>query len=587
VELLIASIATFVWWNTSTSPFINNMALSMMVVCSVSTFVFNANPLMRFDGYYVLADWIEIPNLRERSNRYLSNVVQKQCLGIEVPPENYMDLWRRVLFITYAIVSWIYRWVVTFGILLFLYHFLRPYKLEILSNLLTALAIGSMVGWPAFRLGKGLYQRGRFPDMKRNRVLITTSVVVALVLVFFFVPLPINRIFSTGLVMASSDGQDVVRLHHEGMLHRLLVRESEEVAEGQELAIFTNTQVESDLAKKVSERDQSRRYYEFLLRLKDNTLEPIRRGEIDLEIQTAQGEIKRTEAEINGLESIRQNFLVVRAPRAGVVTGLLKESDLGKSFINDTPVCQVVQKSRLMVCLPVDPAEWNQLKENVQPLTFAAAQTGRNLQKRVAVDYRGLELQDVLDDVAKQTKASVVIDPDARGVERILREPVNLEGKNLRLSTILDRVLSSFGLGYIVLSQTAEQNDGAIIIRPGRERGSPFNPVLADLPISLRVQGRDSRTFQGRMLPLPQSENQKLPLALTSRAGGPVAVKSGSTPDNLVPQTQQFLVYIEILNPDPAVLPGNMVVAKIYCKSMTCSRWVWRAVNSLFNLSLW
>ena len=57
-----------------------------MVVCSVSTVVFNANPLMRYDGYYVLADWLEIPNLRDRSNRFLNNLVLEHCLGIEVQP---------------------------------------------------------------------------------------------------------------------------------------------------------------------------------------------------------------------------------------------------------------------------------------------------------------------------------------------------------------------------------------------------------------------------------------------------------------------------------------------------------------------
>src|SRR6516162_2317659 len=66
VELIIAAICTFIWWNTPNHPFINYMALSLMIVCSVSTVFFNANPLMRYDGYYVLADWLEIPNLRDR-----------------------------------------------------------------------------------------------------------------------------------------------------------------------------------------------------------------------------------------------------------------------------------------------------------------------------------------------------------------------------------------------------------------------------------------------------------------------------------------------------------------------------------------
>jgi putative peptide zinc metalloprotease protein len=178
VELIIAAIATFVWWNTPSHPFVNNLSLSLMVVCSVSTFVFNANPLMRYDGYYVLADWLEIPNLRERSNRFLKNVVLEHCLGVEVQPEPYMALWRRLLFVTYAITSYIYRWVVTFGILWFFSRFLEPYKLQVVSSLLTMAAAGSMIGWPIGRLIKNIHKRGRLPDMKRWRVLVSSSVVV-------------------------------------------------------------------------------------------------------------------------------------------------------------------------------------------------------------------------------------------------------------------------------------------------------------------------------------------------------------------------------------------------------------------------
>ena len=91
VELVIAAIATFVWWYTPSQPFIHNLSLSLMVVCSVSTVVFNGNPLMRFDGYYVLSDWMEIPNLREKANKFITNWFLSKGLGIEVPPEPYME----------------------------------------------------------------------------------------------------------------------------------------------------------------------------------------------------------------------------------------------------------------------------------------------------------------------------------------------------------------------------------------------------------------------------------------------------------------------------------------------------------------
>src|SRR5436190_16920311 len=160
VELMIAAISTFVWWNSSSHPFINNMSLSLMIVCSVSTVMFNGNPLMRYDGYYVLSDWIEIPNLRDRANRYISSCFQEYCLGIEVQPEPYMEPTRKVLFLIFAVVSYVYRWVITFFILQFMANWLAPYRLEIVSNILALCALASMVGWPVYRLGQNIVKRG-------------------------------------------------------------------------------------------------------------------------------------------------------------------------------------------------------------------------------------------------------------------------------------------------------------------------------------------------------------------------------------------------------------------------------------------
>src|SRR5438093_6835291 len=184
VELVIAAAATFVWWYTPMYPVVNNIALAVMVLCSVSTVMFNANPLMRFDGYYMLADWLEIPNLREKSNRYLNNLFLDKCLGIEVPPDAYMAPTRKWLFVIYAIASWIYRWVVMFSILWFLADFLGP-KLKILSQMLAMLSLASLFIWPAYKVIRNIRQRGRLPDMKAPRVYITLFVLLVLVLGLF------------------------------------------------------------------------------------------------------------------------------------------------------------------------------------------------------------------------------------------------------------------------------------------------------------------------------------------------------------------------------------------------------------------
>ena len=62
----------FVWkfTNGDTHPVLNGMAYNAMLVASVSTVLFNANPLLRYDGYYMLSDFLEIPNLQQKSKEY-------------------------------------------------------------------------------------------------------------------------------------------------------------------------------------------------------------------------------------------------------------------------------------------------------------------------------------------------------------------------------------------------------------------------------------------------------------------------------------------------------------------------------------
>src|SRR5579885_558903 len=249
VELVIAAIATFIWWYTPTQPFINNLALSLMVVCSISTVVFNANPLMRYDGYYVLADLLEIPNLRERSNRFLKNLVLEHCLGIEVQPEPYMALWRRILFVSYAVGSYIYRWVVTFAILWFLYSFLRPYKLEVISQMLALGAAGLMAGWPLWRLGKSIYKRGRIPDMKKWRVLASATVVTGLVLFAFLVPVPVSRLRGPALVQADPSATGKIYVRRDGILTKLNVRPGDHVEKHEVIAEFRDPDLDAELLK--------------------------------------------------------------------------------------------------------------------------------------------------------------------------------------------------------------------------------------------------------------------------------------------------------------------------------------------------
>ena len=84
VELAIASIAAIVWANSGDSgtPWVNHFAYNVMFVAGFSTIVFNANPLLRYDGYYILSDFLEIPNLAQRGKEYIYYVVKRYIWNV-------------------------------------------------------------------------------------------------------------------------------------------------------------------------------------------------------------------------------------------------------------------------------------------------------------------------------------------------------------------------------------------------------------------------------------------------------------------------------------------------------------------------
>ncbi len=586
VELIIASIATFVWWNTPSQPFINNLSLSLMIVCSVSTVVFNANPLMRYDGYYVLADWLEIPNLREKANRYLTNLVLDKCLGIEVPPEAYMDFWRKVMFIIYAVVSYVYRWVITFTILWFMYNWLRPYKLEVISTMLALASLASMTIWPVYRLGKNIYRRGRLPDMKRWRVLTTCTGLVGLILFVFFVPVPVSRVRGVGLVEAHPEAHGKVEVIFTGRLTKLNVRDGDTVEKGDVLAEFENTEAASKYRKaEREERDADEKH--TTLGERRRTAPQNQWSEIETAMNNALKDRQSARTEKEKWTEVKK-VLVLEAPIGGVVSGAPSVDDKGKGFERGQPFCTIITPGRLRVTLPVVTSDFNQLRENLLRTTPAARAAWQRLNLVVSVNYDKKPLKDVLSDLEKQGKGlKLWLDEDSGLPKDMADEPITYQAKDKRLVQVVDQIFSQYGLGYIVHTQEGNARDGWLIVRSGQERGvAPGQRQFAELPITLRVHGRDSKTWQGRIIRLPEKEADKIPLALSNRAGGPVAVKGGVKSNTLVPQTQHYLVDVEIIDPDSAIMPGSMAQVKIHCRNETCARWLWRTVNNLFDLGL-
>ena len=81
METLLAALAMLVWLY-SEAGIVRDLAFDIMIIGGISTLVFNANPLLRFDGYYILSEMIQVPNLSTRSQQYLAYLFQRYLLGI-------------------------------------------------------------------------------------------------------------------------------------------------------------------------------------------------------------------------------------------------------------------------------------------------------------------------------------------------------------------------------------------------------------------------------------------------------------------------------------------------------------------------
>ncbi|MCE9546681.1 MAG: biotin/lipoyl-binding protein [Planctomycetia bacterium] len=239
VELVLASIATFLWW-ASVPGMLNQLCLCVMFISSVSTLMFNANPLLRYDGYYILADVLEIPNLRQKATSVLQRALATWCLGLEAPDDPLLPQRRLGYFALYAVAAAVYGWVVTISILWFLNKVFRPYGLQVVGQALAMVAVGSMLIMPLWRLAQYLRVPGRIQQVKTRNAVITLSTLGAVGLGVLLIPLP-QSVHCTVEIQP----RDAANVYAEvpGALERIHVAAGQTVKKGDLLGELSNPDV--------------------------------------------------------------------------------------------------------------------------------------------------------------------------------------------------------------------------------------------------------------------------------------------------------------------------------------------------------
>lgn len=205
-ELIVATVAAVVWLSTVPS-ILNTIALQTMLICSVSTILINANPLMRFDGYYILADWLNEVSLRAQADRQLSDATTKLVLGLPSTDASESrgqgnsarrNNYARCL-IAFSLAGWAYRCMLSFVISAAVVLLFRNWELVWLGRMMGALILFSWWGIPMLSFASKLLASARLAGRTPRLVLFTTG----LLLLILTLPIPTRR-FGAGWVHPES-----------------------------------------------------------------------------------------------------------------------------------------------------------------------------------------------------------------------------------------------------------------------------------------------------------------------------------------------------------------------------------------------
>ncbi|QDU31166.1 Peptidase family M50 [Anatilimnocola aggregata] len=250
IELLLAAACTWIWWFTQPG-LLHHLCLNTMFVCSVSTLMFNANPLMRYDGYYILCDLLEIPNLRPKASALVKNKASAWFLGMKETVDPFLPVRGQIWFVLFAVASTCYGWFVTFSVLWFLTQVFKPYGLAVLGQGLVLISLATMILLPLWRVIQLFRIPGRRQQMKTSRVLLSGIALAGLAAAIFCIPLPHNI---TCAVLLQPKGAEAIYVEVPGEVVHVWVTQGH-VEKDQPLMQLRNLDAEIAAQKLRAQRD--------------------------------------------------------------------------------------------------------------------------------------------------------------------------------------------------------------------------------------------------------------------------------------------------------------------------------------------
>jgi putative peptide zinc metalloprotease protein len=321
VELAVAAVALIVWLNVQPG-FARDLAFVTMFIASVSTVVFNGNPLLRFDGYYILCDAFDLPNLDSRSKAWWSQAASRSLGGATASP--------------LQVATGELKWLVAYAPLSIAYRVLIAWLLVVwlgahstLLAFIAAIVLGSLLMKPAASALARKFDTAGTPRWRASAITATAG--IGLLAGLCAVPLPFHTVVA-GVVWPTEQAR--VRPATDGFVSELIARDGERVAAGDVLVVLEDAALLAEREKLASRLDQlqASRFSALI----DSTE---RARNIDEEIAGVQAALARAEQRIGHLE--------VRAQAAGTLV-MPHQQDLPGTFVRQgSTLAHIVEPSQV------------------------------------------------------------------------------------------------------------------------------------------------------------------------------------------------------------------------------------------------
>jgi putative peptide zinc metalloprotease protein len=391
IETYITIFALLIWLNTD-NLILQSICYVTVAVNWVASLLINVSPFMRFDGYYVLADWLKLPNLQFRAFALTRWQIRRWLFGwSDPPPETFSPRMHRILVI-YSIATWLYRLILYFAIALLVYHLF----FKIVGIILFAIELYYFILAPIVSEFRNWFaMRDRFTFNFHTKVTLSVSI---LLLALYFLPIATT----IDLPATLSYSHEFLYAKEEGILLNALPGPGSAIKANQIIAVIVSPDL-NYLINKV------RLSYK-------KSLSELRRAEINPQYSNQQNillsDIAKEQAQNTQLLQQREK-LTIKVPFNGIITDTAQDLDPGTVIMKGEWLADIIDTSQAFVEAYVSQEDRNKIKEGLTghfyPSDLSDSPVGVTVTTIETLNAKKLECK-YSSELKQDTKQDIVVD---------------------------------------------------------------------------------------------------------------------------------------------------------------------------------